>query len=120
MNIKRIKGDAGELYTRKWLRRRRYKITDTNYSCRFGEIDIIAQNKQFICFVEVKTRSADSIDRPAAAVDYRKQRRIITTAEHFLINNPCDLQPRFDVAEVITDNGKVTAFNYIENAFELN
>ena len=119
MNIKRIKGDVGELYTQKWLKRHRYKITDTNYSCRFGEIDIIAQNKKFICFVEVKTRSSAGIDRPAAAVDYRKQRRIITTAEHFLMNFPCDLQPRFDVAEVITDNGKVVDFNYIENAFDL-
>lgn len=119
MNIKRIKGDEGERYTQKWLRRHRYKITACNYSCRFGEIDIIAQNKEFICFVEVKTRSADSIDRPAAAVDYHKQRRIITTAEHFLMNLSCDLQPRFDVAEVILDDVKVTDFNYIENAFEL-
>lgn len=117
MNIKRIKGDEGERYTQKWLRRHRYKITDINYSCRFGEIDIIAQNKKFICFVEVKTRSSDSIDRPAAAVDYRKQRRIITTAEHFLMGFSGDLQPRFDVAEVILDGGEVTAFNYIENAF---
>ena len=83
------------------------------------ENKIIAQNKKFICFVEVKTRSVNSLDRPAAAVDYRKQRRIITTAEHFLMSFPSDLQPRFDVAEVITDNGKVTDFNFIENAFDL-
>ena len=42
MNIKRVKGDVGEAYTAKWLRRHLYKIIDTNYSCRFGEVDIIA------------------------------------------------------------------------------
>ncbi len=117
MNLKRVKGDEGELYTQKWLRRHRYKITDTNYSCRFGEIDIIAQKGEYICFVEVKTRSSNSMDRPAAAVDYHKQRRIITTAGHFLMSFDGGLQPRFDVAEVILDNGKVKEFNYIENAF---
>lgn len=117
MNLKRVKGDEGERYTRKWLARRRYKIIDTNYSCRYGEIDIIAKNKDCICFVEVKTRSSQSIDRPAAAVDYRKQQRIIATAEHFLMSFGAALQPRFDVAEVILDGTKVLEFNYIENAF---
>ncbi|MBQ8027733.1 MAG: YraN family protein [Clostridia bacterium] len=117
MNIKRIKGDAGESYTAKWLRKHRYKVTDTNYSCRFGEIDIIARKGDFICFVEVKTRSSTAIDRPASAVGIPKQRRIITTAQHYLASFPCELQPRFDVAEVITDGDRIKEFNYIENAF---
>ena len=117
MNIKRIKGDLGEEYTAKWLRKHRYKVTDTNYSCRFGEIDIIAVKKGFICFVEVKTRSVDAVDRPASAVGIAKQRRIITTAQHYLASFPCELQPRFDVAEVITCGDKIMDFNYIENAF---
>ena len=117
MNIKRLIGDAGESYTAKWLKKHRYKIVENNYSCRFGEIDIIAQNKQFICFVEVKTRAQTAIDRPASAVGYAKQRRIITTAYHYLNENPVDLQPRFDVAEVITNGDRVEDFNYIENAF---
>lgn len=117
MNVKRIKGDKGEDYTCQRLKRRFYKILETNYSCRFGEIDIIARKGGYICFIEVKTRSSASLDRPATAVDYNKQRRILTTAQHYLMTNPVDLQPRFDVAEVITDSGKVKEFNYIENAF---
>ena len=117
MNLKRVKGDAGETYTAKWLRKRHYKISDTNYSCRFGEVDIIAVNKDYICFVEVKTRDVNAIDRPASAVGSAKQRRIITTAQHYLASNPTDLQPRFDVAEVIMQDTKVKEFNYIENAF---
>ena len=118
MNIKRVKGDVGEAYTAKWLRRHFYKVIDTNYSCRFGEVDIIARKGNFICFVEVKTRSVNAIDRPASAVGYAKQRRLITTAQHYLALNPSELQPRFDVAEVITQDDKVTDFNYIENAFD--
>ena len=117
MNVKRIKGDIGEEYTRKCLARRFYKILGTNYSCRFGEIDIIARKGKFICFVEVKTRSANAVERPVAAVDYNKQRRILTTAQHYLMAHPCGLQPRFDIAEVITDEDRVIEFNYIENAF---
>ena len=117
MNIKRVKGDVGEAYTAKWLKKNRYKIADTNYSCRFGEIDVIAMNKNYICFVEVKTRSENSLDRPASAVGLAKQRRILTTAQHYLASNPTFLQPRFDVAEVIIKDEKVTDFNYIENAF---
>ncbi len=117
MNLKRVKGDIGERYTAKWLRRHRYKVIDTNYSCRFGEVDIIATKDGFICFIEVKTRSSDSIDRPASAVGIAKQRRLITTAQHYLLSHPCELQPRFDVAEVIADGDEIKDFNYIENAF---
>ena len=117
MNVKRIKGDIGEEYTRKRLARRFYKILDTNYSCRFGEIDIIARRGEYICFVEVKTRSANAVERPVTAVDGNKQRRIITTAQHYLMAHPSGLQPRFDIAEVITESGRVIEFNYIENAF---
>ena len=117
MNVKRMKGDTGEAYTCKRLKRKFYKILDTNYSCRFGEIDIIARKGKYICFVEVKTRSTNAVERPVAAVDYNKQRRILTTAQHYLMAHPTNLQPRFDVAEVITDSGTVKEFNYIENAF---
>lgn len=117
MNIKRVKGDKGEAYTCRWLKRHFYRVEDTNYSCRFGEIDVIARKGAYICFVEVKTRSSSGIGSPSEAVDVYKQRRILTTAQHYLCSNPSELQPRFDVAEVIMDDGKVKSFNYIQNAF---
>ncbi len=117
MNFNRIKGDKGESFTAKQLKKRGYKIVECNYSCRFGEIDIIARNKEYICFVEVKTRSSNGWGRPAEAVDYRKQQRILITAQHYLASAPSNLQPRFDVAEVITEDDGIKDFNYIENAF---
>ena len=117
MNIKRVKGDVGEELTVKWLKRRRFKVLERNFSCRWGEIDVIAQKGEVLCFVEVKTRGAASFGRPSEAVDARKQQRILKTANVYLAQHPCDLQPRFDVAEVVLDNGKCLEFNYIENAF---
>lgn len=116
MNGKRLIGDSGESAVAKYLKRRLYRVVDTNYSCRFGEIDIIARKGKYICFVEVKTRAPDSKERPAAAVNSAKQRRIITTAQCYIAAKGTRLQPRFDVAEVVLDGEKIK-INYIENAF---
>ncbi len=112
-----MKGDVGEELTVKWLRRHRYKILQRNFSCRWGEIDIIAQKGNILCFTEVKTREINSYGRPAEAVNYRKQQCILKTAGVYMTQNPSDLQPRFDVAEVVTDSGRLSEINYIENAF---
>ena len=102
-----------------FLIKKGYEILELNYRySKIAEIDIIAKKKNVLHFIEVKTRSVNAIDRPASAVGYSKQRRLITTAQHYLSLNPTELQPRFDVVEVITQDDKVTDFNYIENAFE--
>ena len=90
-----------------FLRKSGYEILKRNYQCRFGEIDIIAQKDDFIIFVEVKTRKKGSIVSAAEAVDSFKIQRIIKTAQDFIVKTSCELQPRFDVAEVyVTDNGE--------------
>lgn len=111
-------GKIGELYTARYLRENGFEIVSSNYHSRFGEIDIIAQNKKYICFVEVKTRAENSRFTPADAVNYSKRKKIIFTAEIYLSLNPTFLQPRFDIAEVIASEGKVISINYIENAFD--
>lgn len=114
-------GKKGEDMTARFLRKRGFSVVFRNYHCRFGEIDIIAETKEYIIFVEVKTRSGNSIGRPAEAVDTAKQQRIILTAEDYISKSGCRLQPRFDVAEVTvlekTDGTAVYSLNYIENAF---
>ena len=80
-------------------------------------LQYLERTGEVLCFVEVKTRAAASFGRPAEAVDIRKQQRILKTANVYLAQHPCDLQPRFDVAEVVLDNGKCLELNYIENAF---
>ena len=120
MNIGKT-GKNGEDMVATFLRKQGLSVIKRNYQCRFGEIDIIAQTKQYIIFVEVKTRKKDSIVKGIDAVDIRKQQRIMLTAEDYISKTLCEKQPRFDVAEVITEEtaekGIKYSLNYIKNAF---
>lgn len=122
MSIVGESGKKAEQLVADFLRRKGYIIAKMNYHSRFGEIDIIAENRQSVCFVEVKMRSENAIYTPAEAVDARKQQKIILTAKNFLSkSNIPELQPRFDVAEVYryTDASgvKKLKIHYIKNAF---
>lgn len=114
----RFTGAYGEIYTSRYLRIKGYDIIDANYRCRLGEIDIIASDGKYICFVEVKTRAKDALYSAKEAVDYGKQKRITATAQFFLKNSEIKLQPRFDVAEVYMEDGRAVSFNYIKNAYD--
>ena len=113
-------GEKGEEYTVKFLEKKKYKILERNYRKRYGEIDIIAENKNNIVFVEVKTRHKDSMTSAADAVNRQKQIRIIKTASLYLAENETEKFCRFDVCEVYvnSDNLKLVDINYIEAAFE--
>lgn len=113
-------GEIGEEYTVKFLEKKKYKILERNYRKRYGEIDIIAENKNYIVFVEVKTRHKDSMTSAADAVNRQKQIRIIKTASLYLAENETEKFCRFDVCEVYvnSDNLKLVDINYIEAAFE--
>ena len=122
---KRIKGNIGEDATAKYLMKRKYKILERNYVEEDHEIDIIAENKEYICFVEVKTRSENAKNPyellPRDAVDYKKRQSIISAARIFASVQNTDKKFRFDVSEVFLDGNKaVTKIDYLENAFTLN
>ena len=112
-------GQWGEDMAEKYLRRRLYKIVARNYRCRMGEIDVIAQRGGEIVFVEVKTRKNAAYAEAKDFVDPAKQRRILNTAQVWLAENDCELQPRFDVIEVYAPNGPGGKYrvNHIEEAF---
>ena len=115
MNIKRLIGDKGERKVARLYASKGYKIIARNFSCKYGELDIVAQQGNIVVIVEVKTRKNDSFAQAKEFVDYRKQNRLRTTADLFLQqNNLYDNIIRFDVAEVYTENDTV---NIIENAF---
>ena len=98
------KGAAGEVMAARFLRSKGYTILVSNYRTRFGEIDIIASDGQYIAFVEVKTRSEDSYYAPREAVTDMKQQRIIKTAGIYLHTFPTE--PRFDVVEIVPRKGR--------------
>lgn len=114
-------GAAGEVLAARFLRSKGYDILASNYRTRFGEIDIIATDGQYIAFVEVKTRQEGALYTPREAVGSAKQRRLRGAAGMYLARSSVALQPRFDVIEVITarDNPmRVVELNHILHAFE--
>ena len=120
MKVSNLNGVWGEDIAAKFLRKKRYKLIAANYKCRFGEIDLIAENRRYLVFVEVKLRKSANFAGAAEFVDHRKQKRIRTTAELYLSNYPTDLQPRFDVIEIYAPDGintKHPVINHLEDAF---
>ena len=121
MGRNNVVGAWGEGLAAKYLQKKRYKLVAMNYRSRFGEIDIIARNRKFLVFVEVKLRKSDRFASAFEHVDQHKQRRLRTTAEIYLMENPTELQPRFDVIEVYAPDGietKDPVINHLEGAFE--
>lgn len=115
---RRKAGNIGEDAVCGFLVRQGYEIIKRNFTVRGGEIDIIAEKADIIAFVEVKTRTIGSMTSAEEAVDLRKQRFIIRTAQAYLQNFAQPLQCRFDVATVETEGGKVKKLRYYVNAFD--
>lgn len=117
----KLLGRWGEALVAEELRKKGCTILASGYRSRFGEIDLIAADRRYLRFVEVKLRRDDSFAPGRAAVDSRKQARLRATAEFYLAEHPGNtLQPRFDVAEVYAPQGIQTGkphIIYLENAF---
>ena len=111
-------GKLGEESVCNYLIERGYNIAARNYRIKGGEIDIIAENGDYIAFVEVKSRKPDSMVSGFEAVYKRKRGLIIKTAADYCFKHPNMLQPRFDVAQVIIDGGRVLSIDYITNAYD--
>lgn len=114
-------GRIGEQMVADYLRKSGYIILRRNFRSEFGEIDIIAETRDTVAFVEVKTRSHDFVVAPADAVDRSKQYKIAKTARAFLDRAYLVGACRFDIAEVVYRREKTGdirfSLNYIKNAF---
>lgn len=116
-----LSGPWGEALAAGYLRKKRYKIEAVGFRSRFGEIDIIARDKRFLVFVEVKLRKSGTFAEAMEYVDSRKQDRLRTTAAVYLSQNPTALQPRFDVIEIYAPEGTRTKrpqIHHMEDAFQ--
>lgn len=115
-------GDFGEKCARRHLEKLGYKILCTNYSCRFGEIDIIALDNKCLVFVEVKTRTSLKYGAPEYAVNYYKKKHLSLSARCYIEQfRMKEYFVRFDVVEVFAkcaDNKfGIEKINIIKNAF---
>ncbi|MBQ8359409.1 MAG: YraN family protein [Oscillospiraceae bacterium] len=121
MGRNNLSGAWGEALAAKYLQKKRYNLVATNYRSRFGEIDLIACDRKYLVFVEVKLRKTDRFASAREFVDRRKQDRLRTTAEIYLSEFPTDLQPRFDVIEIYAPQGTDTLkpeIFHLEDAFQ--
>ncbi len=119
MNAKLL-GSYGEALCAEYLRKKGYRILAMNYRTRLGEIDLIAADRRYVAFVEVKLRKSSAFAEAREFVTRSKQRRIVSAAREWLSLNKCEKQPRFDVAEIYAPQGSETAspeIRYWENAF---
>ena len=122
MTTKEI-GDVGENAAVRFLKKEKYKISARNKHLSHNEIDIVAENKEYIVFVEVKTRTINADGElpygvPSSSVTYKKKTHLLDAARVYLRESPTNKQPRMDVIEVwLDDSKKVVKINHIRNAY---
>jgi len=121
MGRNNLAGAWGEALAAEYLRGKRYELVAAGFRSRFGEIDLIVQNRNYLVFVEVKLRKSARFARAFEYVDRNKQDRIRMTASMYLSMNPTKLQPRFDVIEIYAPEGMDTRrpeIYHMEDAFQ--
>lgn len=109
-------GKIGEQLAVEYLKKNGYSIMERNWVHGKLEIDIIAIYKGQIVFVEVKTRTDNWFADPKDAVNRRKVRNIIRAADAYIKMNCIDLEPRFDIIDIVGETGSMQ-IEHIEDAF---
>ena len=130
LTLKKKIGNFGEEVAVKHLKQKGFRIIERNLHISHDEIDIIAENRELIVFVEVKTRSTGGADcgnygSAGRAVNYKKRHDTLRAARAYLARYDSGKQPRLDVIEVYLSpalfgalNPRVIHINHIENAYD--
>src|SRR5439155_20045358 len=113
-------GELGERAAKKHLKQLGLKFLVANFRSARGEIDLVFREADCLVFVEVKTRSSEEWVRPAAAVNAERRRRLSRAALDYLrlLKNP-PVKIRFDIVEVLLDNGMVSEVRHLPNSFAM-
>ncbi len=117
MNRKAL-GELGERWAKKYLEQNGYRIREANFRCREGEVDIIAQHKDCLVFVEVRTRTGSGFGTPEESVTAAKQEKLVSVAMSYLqTHDDLPTEWRIDVVAVeVATNGRVVRTELIQNA----
>ena len=116
---KRSVGTGYEALAHQYIRDNGAEILETNYRNKSGEIDIIARDERYLCFIEVKYRSSDRFGGPEAAVNIAKQRKICRVSRYYLYKNgyETDTPVRYDVLS-LDGEGSALTVKWLKNAFD--
>lgn len=112
-------GDAAEQAAVELLERGGYRVVERNFRCPWGEVDVVAERGELLCFVEVRMRSSAAWGDPAHTVSWAKQRRVTRAALHYLFERGGgrDRMIRFDVVSVL-GRGEGAVLEHIPDAFD--
>lgn len=114
-----LRGAQGEEAAVQALQRQGYRVVERNFSCRAGELDIIAEQGDVLCFVEVRTRRRNGLVSPASSITRSKRLRLLRAAQYFCKTRGVrERAMRFDVVSVSHDGHKELAVEIIPNAFD--
>lgn len=113
-------GRLGERAAKRQLRRQGLKFLTANFRSDRGEIDLVFREQDCLVFVEVKTRSSEDWGRPASAIDRKRRKRLSHAALDYLklLHRP-PVKLRFDVVEVLLQDGAVREIRHLPNTFAL-
>lgn len=114
---KQIQGSIGEQTAANLLLQKGYKILERNWRCGHLEVDIIAENEDYLVIVEVKTRKNATFGSPEVFVDLQKQRHLIRAAMYYAKFKKVTKEIRFDIISVI-NSPEMQEVTHIENAFK--
>ncbi|SMB93923.1 putative endonuclease [Desulfonispora thiosulfatigenes DSM 11270] len=116
--MKKSLGMKGELIAIQELEKRGYKILARNFSCKIGEIDIIAKENETLVFIEVRSRNKDDFGLPQETINYKKQSKVRKVAEYFLVkNNLQNVECRFDAVGIVWNTEKKIKVMLNKDAF---
>ena len=113
------RGQEGERLAARFLEEQGFRILDRNYRNRLGEIDIVAEDRGVLVFVEVRTLKSSAGHSPEETIQWKKQQRISRTALAYIQYKRLEDRPaRFDVVSITLD-GNRSALRHIPDAFEM-
>ena len=117
-DVRKQWGDEGEEAAVRFLEAQGYRIRARNYTCRHGELDVVAEREDTLCFVEVRMRSTAVWGDPSQTVSFTKQRRVVRTALHYLgAHGVRGRMLRFDVISVV-GRGEGATVEHLPGAFD--
>jgi len=113
------RGARGEAAAVKALEDAGYRVIERNFRCRGGEIDVVAEHGETLCFVEVRTRRRGAMVDGRASIDHRKRRKVARAARFYCAAHVVAERPmRFDVVDVQASEDGRFATEILRNAFD--
>jgi len=118
VDTRKLVGAFGEKAAEEYLKKRGYKILETNFRCVLGEIDIVAREGDSLVFVEVRTRRSLAFGTPEESITAAKKAKLVKLGQYYVEAQQDSSSPwRIDIVAIeMGQDGKITRIDLIQNA----